>query len=57
MQVMEIIRTGDLQRLKYEDTEETRAIKLFEGIYDVGACTVPSLAVLTHRGAVIHPSL
>lgn len=38
---MEIINTGNLRRLKYEDDEEVKVIKLFLGIYGVGAC--PSL--------------
>ena len=35
---MEIINTGNLRRLKYEDDEEVKVIKLFLGIYGVGAC-------------------
>lgn len=33
---MEIIRTGDLQRIKYTNTEDVKTIKLFQGIYGVG---------------------
>ena len=36
---MEIINTGNLRRLKYEDDEEVKVIKLFLGIYGVGACS------------------
>ena len=45
---MEIVNTGDLQRIKYERTEDVEAIKLFSGIYGVGACIVaasPSAAM------------
>ncbi|KZO91786.1 Nucleotidyltransferase [Calocera viscosa TUFC12733] len=35
--IMEIIATGELQRIQAEDTEEYRVCKLFAGIYDVGA--------------------
>ncbi|EJU00591.1 Nucleotidyltransferase [Dacryopinax primogenitus] len=33
---MEIIETGQLQRIQAEDTEEYRVCRLFAGIYDVG---------------------
>jgi DNA polymerase lambda len=33
---MEIINTGDLRRLHYENTPDIQAIKLFNGIYNVG---------------------
>lgn len=35
-QVVEIIQTGGLRRIKYENTDEIKAVKLFEGIYGVG---------------------
>ncbi|KAF7303194.1 DNA polymerase lambda [Mycena kentingensis (nom. inval.)] len=34
--IMEIVRTGDLQRIKAENTPETRVKRLFQGIYGVG---------------------
>lgn len=33
---MEIIRTGDLQRIKYTRTQELDSIRIFRGIYGVG---------------------
>lgn len=33
---MEIIQTGDLQRLHHERTDDLRVIELFQGIYGVG---------------------
>ncbi len=35
-QIMEIIQTGGLVRIKYETTEDIKAIRLFTGIYGVG---------------------
>ncbi|KAM5541004.1 hypothetical protein V8D89_005315 [Ganoderma adspersum] len=37
--VMEIIQTGGLVRIRYETTEDIKAIRLFTGIYGVGATT------------------
>ena len=34
---MEIINTGKLERLKWENSEDVQAIKLFSGVYGVGA--------------------
>lgn len=33
---MEIINTGDLERIKYENTAEVTASRIFQGIYGVG---------------------
>lgn len=33
---MEIINTGDLKRIKYENTEDVAATRIFQGIYGVG---------------------
>lgn len=33
---MEIINTGELQRIKYEKTEDVAIIQCFKGIYGVG---------------------
>lgn len=35
-QIMEIIRTGELQRIKYTKTEDLKVMRLFSGIYGVG---------------------
>ncbi|KAF7297381.1 DNA polymerase lambda [Mycena indigotica] len=35
-QIMEIVNTGDLQRIKYENTPELRTRKVFQGVYGVG---------------------
>jgi len=35
-QIMEIIRTGDLQRINYAKTDDLAASRLFCGIYGVG---------------------
>ncbi|KAJ7271147.1 hypothetical protein C8J57DRAFT_1320897 [Mycena rebaudengoi] len=37
--IMEIVNTGDLGRIKYENTEDVKATKLFQGIYGVGQKT------------------
>ncbi|KAF9562856.1 hypothetical protein CPC08DRAFT_706369 [Agrocybe pediades] len=34
--IEEIITTGDLQRIKYENTNDVEVIRLFQGIYGVG---------------------
>ncbi|KAF5372585.1 hypothetical protein D9758_005201 [Tetrapyrgos nigripes] len=34
--IMEIINTGDLRRIKYENTEDVAVLKIFRGIYGVG---------------------
>ncbi|ESK89489.1 dna polymerase lambda [Moniliophthora roreri MCA 2997] len=39
LKIMEIIKTGDLQRLKYERTDMVEVSKLFQGIYGVGQST------------------
>lgn len=41
-QIMEIIQTGDLQRLRYERTDSVAITNLFYGIYGVGALCLPS---------------
>jgi DNA polymerase lambda len=33
---MEILKTGELRRIKYENTEDVEATKIFQGIYGVG---------------------
>lgn len=33
---MEIINTGDLKRIRYENTEDVAATRIFQGIYGVG---------------------
>lgn len=33
---MEILETGELQRIEYENTEDVETINLFQGIYGVG---------------------
>lgn len=35
---MEIIRTGDLQRITYDNTEQVQVSNLFKGVYGVGMC-------------------
>ncbi|KAI1791356.1 hypothetical protein LXA43DRAFT_1140537 [Ganoderma leucocontextum] len=37
--IMEIIQTGGLMRIQYETTEDIKAIRVFTGIYGVGAMT------------------
>jgi DNA polymerase lambda len=36
MKIMEIIETGALRRIKYENTEDVQVTNLFKGVYDVG---------------------
>lgn len=35
-QIMEIIETGGLRRIRYETTDDVKATRLFQGIYGVG---------------------
>ena len=35
---MEIVKTGDMQRIKYERTEDVVVDQLFTKIYGVGEC-------------------
>ncbi|EIW76555.1 hypothetical protein CONPUDRAFT_63239 [Coniophora puteana RWD-64-598 SS2] len=39
MKIMEIIETGGLKRIQYENTEDVEATKIFQGIYGVGRNT------------------
>ncbi|KAG6374231.1 hypothetical protein JVT61DRAFT_4890 [Boletus reticuloceps] len=39
LKIMEIINTGDLERIKYENTEDVAATRIFQGIYGVGRHT------------------
>jgi hypothetical protein len=39
---MEIMITGSLRRIDTEDTEEVRAVRIFQGIYSVGPSSGPS---------------
>ncbi|KIJ61681.1 hypothetical protein HYDPIDRAFT_42398 [Hydnomerulius pinastri MD-312] len=39
VQIMEIIETGSLKRITYENTEDVEATKVFQGIYGVGRQT------------------
>jgi DNA polymerase lambda len=36
MKIMEIVRTGDLERIKYERTEDVVVAQVFTKIYGVG---------------------
>ena len=33
---MEVIRTGDLRRIKFEETEDVKVLEMLNGIYNVG---------------------
>lgn len=47
---MEIINTGSLRRIAYENTDDVEAAKLFTGIYGVGESLIlpfPIAKVLT----------
>ncbi|KAJ7092439.1 DNA polymerase lambda [Mycena belliarum] len=39
LKIMEIVNTGDLQRIKWENTEDVGVRKTFQGIYGVGQST------------------
>lgn len=43
-EIMEILQTGDLQRINYERTDDVQVTQLFQGIYGVGMW--PSLMYL-----------
>jgi DNA polymerase lambda len=34
--IEEILQTGDLQRIRYEQTKDVEVTRLFQGIYGVG---------------------
>ena len=36
IQIMEVIRTGDLRRIKFEETEDVKVLEMLNGIYNVG---------------------
>ncbi|KAG9308110.1 hypothetical protein JVU11DRAFT_12542 [Chiua virens] len=38
LKIMEIVNTGDLRRIRYENTEDVASTKVFQGIYGVGRC-------------------
>lgn len=40
---MEIINTGNLERIKHENTEDAKVNKLFQGVFGVGGFYVYSL--------------
>jgi hypothetical protein len=40
MKIEEIIQTGELRRIKYENTEDVSVTRLFQGIYGVGTVDV-----------------
>jgi len=35
-EIMEILQTGELQRINYERTDDVQVTRLFQGIYGVG---------------------
>jgi hypothetical protein len=37
---MEIIETGDLRRISYENTADVQIRQTFQGIYGVGMCSI-----------------
>ncbi|KAJ7224647.1 DNA polymerase lambda [Mycena pura] len=39
LQIMEIINTGDLRRIAYENTDDVKVRQIFQGIYGVGQST------------------
>ncbi|KAJ7457053.1 DNA polymerase lambda [Mycena latifolia] len=39
LKIMEIIDTGDLRRIKYENSDDVKVRKIFQGIYGVGQTT------------------
>lgn len=46
-QIMEIIETGGLRRIAFENTEDVEAVKTFTGIYGVGKSRVPGMILTT----------
>jgi hypothetical protein len=44
VQIMEIIKTGKLLRIEYENTDDVQTTSLFMGIYGVGKETTRSLS-------------
>jgi hypothetical protein len=40
IQIEEILQTGELRRIKYENTEDVAITRLFQGIYGVGRVEV-----------------
>lgn len=49
MKIAEILETGDLRRIKYENTEDVVVTRLFQGIYGVGGKTSSFSFVLDAR--------
>ena len=43
---MEIINTGNLKRIRHENTEDVKVNKLFQGVFGVGGFWVCSLIVV-----------
>ena len=43
---MEIIETGELRRIAFENTEDVEAAKIFTGIYGVGTPQVPEMLLM-----------
>lgn len=44
---MEIIQTGGLRRIAYENTEDVEAVKAFTGIYGVGMSQILKIILTT----------
>jgi hypothetical protein len=46
---MEILKTGGLERIKYENTQDVEATRTFQGIYGVGTrpASIGILSLLT----------
>ncbi len=44
--IEEILQTGELRRIKYENTEDVAVTRLFQGIYGVGMAGVSCIHML-----------
>ena len=54
-QIKEIVETGGLRRIAFENTEDIEVMKIFQGVYGVGAW--PPTAIALHIQHSIPPSI
>jgi len=48
--IEEILQTGELRRIKYENTEDVAVTRLFQGIYGVGMADVSCINFMLDDG-------
>ena len=53
IKIEEILQTGELRRIKYENTEDVAVTRLFQGIYGVGMVDISCIHFMLDDGCCV----